>query len=153
MMTQSLPSIDRFIIHRGTMLLLDRVLEANDDFAVSEVLIKSVSPFWREGRGVPAYVGLEYMAQTIAALDGGRRLKTGEEPSIGFLLGTRRYQSKVGYFVEGQRLQVRAKIAFSDGGMAAFDCIIGSGGEELVSASLNVYRPENGEMETGEDQA
>lgn len=152
-MAQSLPPIEQFIVHRSTMSLLDRVLEASDDFAVSEVVISSASPFWREGHGVPAYVGLEYMAQTIAVFDGGRRLKTGAEPSIGFLLGTRRYQSKVGYFVEGQVLQVRVKVSFSDGGMAAFDCMIGSGEEELVSASLNVYRPENGEMKMGEDQA
>lgn len=147
MTMQSPPPVEQLIIHRGTMLLLDRLLEANEDFAVAEVVISSASPFWRAGHGVPAYVGLEYMAQTIAAFDGVQRLETGADPSIGFLLGTRRYKSKVGYFAEGQRLKVRAKVAFSDAGMASFECIICSGEDELVSASLNVYRPENGEME------
>ena len=153
MTMQSSPPVEQLIIHRGTMLLLDRILEANEKFAVAEVVISSTSPFWRAGDGVPAYVGLEYMAQAIAAFDGARRLKTGAVPTIGFLLGTRRYRSKVGHFTEGQRLRVRAEIAFNDGGMAAFDCIIGSGDEELVSASLNVYRPENGETEMMEDHA
>lgn len=152
-MVPSLPPIDQLVIHRGTMLLLDRLLEANENSAVAEVVISSASPFWRAGHGVPAYVGLEYMAQTIAAFDGALRLETGAEPSIGFLLGSRRYSSKERYFTDGMRLKVHAKMAFSDGGMASFDCVIRSDEAELVSASLNVYRPENGEMTMVEDHA
>lgn len=152
-MPRSLPSIDQLVMHRGPMLLLGHLLEASDTHAVGEVVIAGYSNFFKEGHGVPAYVGLEYMAQTIAAFDGARRLETGEAPSIGLLLGTRRYSSKVDFFPAGMHLSIRVDMVFRNGSMASFDCIISSGEEELVSASLNVYRPENGEMTMPGDRA
>jgi predicted hotdog family 3-hydroxylacyl-ACP dehydratase len=144
MMSQALPDIEALIRHRGTMLLIDRLVEASEDHAVGEVLIGESSTFYRSGRGVPAYVGLEYMAQTVAAFDGARRLATGEAPGVGFLLGTRRYKAERGYFQPGELLSIRANMVFSENGMASFDCGISIGGEICVAAMLNVYRPEDG---------
>lgn len=126
------------------MLLIDRLVEASDSHAIGEVLVSEDSSFYRHGRGVPAYVGLEYMAQTVAAFDGARRVETGEPPAIGFLLGTRRYKAERNYFEAGELLSVRAKMVFSENGMASFDCAISVKGEPRVSAMLNVYRPEDG---------
>lgn len=145
-MSQNLPSIEHLVPHRGTMLLVDRLVDASESHAVGEVLITPASTFFRKGRGVPAYVGLEYMAQTVAAFDGMRRVETGERPAIGFLLGTRRYVSQAKFFLADTLLAVRVDMVFSEGGMASFDCTIGAFGEDLVTASLNVYRPENGEF-------
>ncbi|MES1991332.1 MAG: 3-hydroxydecanoyl-ACP dehydratase [Pseudomonadota bacterium] len=132
------------------MLLIDRIVEAGPSHVVGEVLISDASPFFRKGHGVPAYVGIEYMAQTVAGFDGARRALTGEPPAIGFLLGTRRYISNVRYFLAGSHLTVRADMVFNENGMAVFDCVISVLGEELVKASLSVYRPENGQMELPE---
>jgi predicted hotdog family 3-hydroxylacyl-ACP dehydratase len=144
-MSQILPDIEHLIRHRGTMLLIDRLVEASDNHAIGEVLVSEESSFYRAGRGVPAYVGLEYMAQTVAAFDGARRVETGEPPAIGFLLGTRRYKAERNYFEAGQLLSVRTEMVFSENGMASFDCAIGVAGEPApcVSAMLNVYRPED----------
>ena len=149
-MSETLPPVENLVRHRGQMLLIDRIVEASPSHVVGEVLILETSSFFRKGRGVPAYVGLEYMAQTVSGFDGARRLGTGEPPAIGFLLGTRRYVSNVRYFLVGSLLTVRADMVFSENGMAAFDCVISVFGEELVKASLNVYRPENGQMELPE---
>tara|TARA_R110000868_G_scaffold66247_5_gene197444 strand:+ start:5750 stop:6229 length:480 start_codon:yes stop_codon:yes gene_type:complete len=138
--------VEELVRHRGQMLLIDRLVEASASHAVGEVTITPRSSFFRAGRGVPAYVGLEYMAQTVAAFDGARRLKSGEAPAIGFLLGTRRYASKVKFFLAETLLSVHVSMVFSEGGMASFECVISSFGEELVTASLNVYRPEKGEF-------
>lgn len=145
--------IEELVRHRGQMLLLDRLVEASASHAVGEVAITSESSFFRVGRGVPAYVGLEYMAQTVAAFDGARRLQSGEPPAIGFLLGTRRYVSKAKYFLADTLLLVHVNMVFSEGGMASFECVISGFGEELVTASLNVYRPESGEFALPEDRA
>ncbi len=145
--------IDELVRHRGQMLLIDRLVEASAGHAVGEVTITSSSSFFRAGRGVPAYVGLEYMAQTVAAFDGARRVQSGEPPAIGFLLGTRRYVSKVKYFLADTLLSVHVNMVFSEGGMASFECVISAFGEELVTASLNVYRPEGGEFKLPEDGA
>ncbi|HEY4345646.1 MAG TPA: hypothetical protein VGN05_14960 [Parvibaculum sp.] len=143
-MSQALPDIEALIRHRGTMLLIDRLIEASETHAVGEVLIAASSSFHRPGRGVPAYVGLEYMAQTVAAFDGARRLATGEMPGVGFLLGTRRYKAEKSYFQPGEILLIRADMVFSENGMASFDCRISISSETCVTAMLNVYRPEDG---------
>lgn len=152
-MSETLPPVEELVRHRGQMLLIDRLVEASDKHAIGEVAISSTSSFYRQGRGVPAYVGLEYMAQTVAAFDGARRVVSGEPPAIGFLLGTRRYASHTKYFLAETKLSIRVDMVFSEGGMAAFDCVISTLGEELVTASLNVYRPENGEFALPEDAA
>lgn len=145
--------IESLVRHRGPMLLIDRLVEAGETHAIGEVTVSEKSGFFRQGRGVPAYVGLEYMAQTVSGFDGARRVVTGEPPAIGFLLGTRRYTSNVRYFLADTLLTIRADMIFSEGGMAAFDCVISAYGEELVTASLNVFRPENGQMELPEGTA
>lgn len=143
-MSQVLPDIEHLVRHRGTMLLIDRLVEASESHAIGEVLVSENSSFYRSGCGVPAYVGLEYMAQTVAAFDGARRVETGEPPAIGFLLGTRRYKAERNYFEAGELLSVRAEMVFSENGMASFDCAISVEGEPRASAMLNVYRPEDG---------
>jgi predicted hotdog family 3-hydroxylacyl-ACP dehydratase len=144
MMSRSLPQLEDLVRHSGTMLLIDRLLEASDIHAVAEVTISESSTFYREGCGVPAYVGLEYLAQTIAAYDGALRHATGAPPEIGFLLGTRRYKAARGYFTTGETLHIHVDMTFNENGMAAFDGVIRVDGEDRVTASINVYRPEDG---------
>lgn len=139
-MMQQLPPIEDLIRHRGPMLLIDRLVEVSDLHAVGEVRIGERASFYRPGHGVPAYVGLEYMAQTVAAYDGAHRVATG----IGFLLGTRRYAATRDYFRPGELLSIRADMAFSDNGMASFECRISIGGVDCVTTALSVYRPEDG---------
>jgi predicted hotdog family 3-hydroxylacyl-ACP dehydratase len=144
MMSPLPPDIERLVRHRASMLLIDKLVEASDVHALGEVRITEASSFYRRGRGVPAYVGLEYMAQTVAAFDGARRIATGEAPAVGFLLGTRRYKAEQGYFRAGEILSIRTQMVFSENGMAAFDCSISVEGEVRATAALNVYRPESG---------
>jgi predicted hotdog family 3-hydroxylacyl-ACP dehydratase len=143
-MSQALPDIEHLVRHRGPMLLIERLVEASEHHAVGEVLVSESSSFYRSGRGVPAYVGLEYMAQTVAAFDGARRIETGEPPAIGFLLGTRRYKAERNYFEAGELLSIRVEMVFNENGMASFDCSISVEGVPCVVAALNVYRPDDG---------
>ncbi len=146
--TGPLPAAADLVRHSGTMLLLTRLTEASETHAVSEVAITENSTCYREGRGVPAYVGLEYMAQTISAYDGVERRQSGKPPEIGFLLGTRRFDASHPYFAAGETLRVRVDMTFNDNGMAAFDAVITVAEEERARASINVYRPESGGLGT-----
>lgn len=143
-MKAALPHITALVPHRGSMLLVDRLLEASANHALGEVAVSERSAFYLSGLGVPAYVGIEYMAQTVAAYDGFQRWGTGEPPAIGFLLGTRRYVADRSFFKPGDLLLIRVVNVFMDNGMASFDCNISVQGEDCVSATLNVYRPEPG---------
>lgn len=62
--------------HRDPMILLSTAVDYGDDFATAVVHISEASPFFdAELGGVPSWVGMEYMAQTIGIWAGHQRLK------------------------------------------------------------------------------
>lgn len=136
------PPIEELIPHRQGMLLLDRVISSEGDVVRSEATVRRDNIFFKRGRGVPAYVGFEFMAQTISASDGLKRRDQGKKPAIGLLLGCRRYSAARPFFVEGETLTIESKSLLGEEGMASFECrIFDSAGAELAKAVINVYRP------------
>lgn len=133
--------IENYVPHRGVMLLLDRLLHADAEGAVAQVTVPRDGLFVQEA-GMPAWVGVEYMAQAIAAWAGCRARSAGREPSIGFLLGTRRYESRVTWFVAGALLRVEAtRELLGDNGLGMFRCRILEDGDELATANVSVFEP------------
>ena len=123
--------------HRAPMLLIDTMMSVGDEVARSETTIRRDNVFFQPGCGVPAYVGFEFMAQTVNAFDGLRRVARGQTPTIGFLLGSRAYKCQIDYFVEGQRYitEVRSLLKDPDDEMVSFDCrILDAQGAVVASA-------------------
>lgn len=134
-------SIEEVLPHSGRMILLDAVLDVGDTWARAGVGIGEDSMFFEPGRGVPGWVGLEYMAQTIALIFGVQSKRAGEDIRVGMLLGTRRYEVAVDHFPLGLALQVSVSEEWQDGTMAVFDCgIENDAGNRLATARVNVYR-------------
>ncbi|MEG9858998.1 beta-ketoacyl synthase N-terminal-like domain-containing protein [Stenotrophomonas sepilia] len=91
---------------------------------------------------VPAWVGIEYMAQAIAAWAGCRARAAGRPPQLGFLLGSRRYSSARSSFPSGSRLRVQARCELlGDNGLGMFACRILAGEEEWATANVSVFEP------------
>jgi predicted hotdog family 3-hydroxylacyl-ACP dehydratase len=135
--------------HTGAMVLLDQVEEWDDLQLQASVTIRADAPF-ADAQGVPAWVGIELMAQTIAAF-GGCRARRGNQPvTIGFLVGSRRYSASQAYFPVGAQLQVNVKeIVTSEQGLSVFECILrGRGVHSDISASanINVFQPDDPEQ-------
>ncbi|OIR10088.1 hypothetical protein GALL_80160 [mine drainage metagenome] len=131
--------------HAAPMILLERVLDWNGaDWVAAEVDIGPHTPFLDRERGVPAHVGLEWMAQCCGLFAGLDARAGGGPVRVGYLLGTRRYRARRLWFGVGERLRVEARLLLRDGGMAVFDCTIGGdGGDEPVAAAqLTLYQPE-----------
>ncbi len=125
------------------MVLLDRVVEVSEDSIVVELTVRDDGLFSGPDHTVPAWVGLEYMAQAIAAFSGYHRKCRGEEIVLGFLLGTRHYQCSVGSFPCGTHLRVRAeKIIEAANEMSVFACTIEADAIN-ATAQLNVLLPQN----------
>lgn len=142
-MTEALPPITDLVPHAGPMCLLDRVLEAEAERLLAEVQVKGDNLFCRDG-AVDAWIGLEYMAQAVAAWAGWCGRREGKTPRIGFLLGTRRYRSALARYPVGQVLQVEVRRSYqADNGLGQFDCQIRSGETELASATITVFGPED----------
>ena len=136
--------IDEWIPQRGAMQLLTRVLEADEDHAVAEVTIDADGLFFRDGR-VPAWIGIEYMAQTIAAWAGARGRRAGRSgPRLGLLLGSRRFTASCDGFPEGAtlRIEVACELA-GDNGLGLFDCRITHDGRPMAAATVSVFEPED----------
>lgn len=137
----SMPDIRALVPHSGPMVLLDRVIAADEESLCAEVTIRSDSLFCT-ATGVGAWVGLEYMAQAIGAYAGYIAYLRGEAVKIGFLLGTRRYECSRPFFAIGTRLQIYVKRIFqSENGMGSFECRIEDGGDRLAEVTLTVYQP------------
>lgn len=139
---QSYPPIAELLPHAGPAVLLDAVLEQQPDSLRARLRISPAHPYFEPGRGVPAWVGIELMAQAIAAHAGLIARRSQDPPKKGMLLGTRRYEAKVSYFEEGAELEVEAHREFGEdhGGVAACVCRINSGGRELAKATLIIVQ-------------
>ncbi len=127
------------IPHSGSMVLLDRIVAYDEQGLTAELKIRGDGLFG-DDQSVPAWVGIEYMAQTIAAYAGMMAKQVDEPIRLGFLLGTRRYTSNVAAFKVGSLLTIRVKKIMQDDNLGVFDCLCLGAGVE-VTAKLNVYQP------------
>jgi predicted hotdog family 3-hydroxylacyl-ACP dehydratase len=138
LMSKAWPVSD-LLTHRDPMIFIDRVLKADRRGLVAEVRIESGKPFYEEGVGVPAWVGLEYMAQSIAAFSGLKAKAVDQDVPPGLLIGCREYSSDVAVFPDGAELTISvSELDVMDGSLGAFDCTIGDT-DIIVTARLMVY--------------
>ena len=133
--------IETIVPHSGRMLMVDRLLSRDDDCVVLGAMVRPENIF-ADAHGVPAWIGIEYMAQAVAAWAGCRALARNEPVKIGFLLGTRRYHNHCQYFGFGTQLRIEARREiFGDNGLGMFSCRILDGELELASAQISVFEP------------
>jgi len=141
---QQLPSIEDILPHRGTLLLLDRVIGFDAEGAIAECAPRGDAWYTEPGGDMPAWIGIELMAQTIAAHVGLQKASEGAPPKQGVLLGTRRYTATQPAFAAGQALRIEARLIFrDDSGLGAYECRITAKGEELATAALKVFEPDD----------
>ena len=139
--TPTTVAIERLVPHRGGMLWLDRVLHVDEDLVVAEAVVRDDHPLLADD-AIPAFAGLEYMAQAIAAWAGARALARGEPARPGFLLGTRRFLASVDTLPLGTPLRIEARRElFGDNGVGLFACVLSTGGTELATANVSVFEP------------
>lgn len=133
--------IRQYVPHAGLMCLLDRVLASGDTWLEAEVTVRPESLFC-DGASVGAWVGIEYMAQAIAAFGGVRARRENQAVKIGFLVGTRKYVSQWPVFPVGSSLLVRVDQQYeADNGLSVFDCRLSCAQEEVAIATITVFQP------------
>jgi predicted hotdog family 3-hydroxylacyl-ACP dehydratase len=142
MSNQSLPRIETLLPHRGTMLLLDEVLALSEAHAQVASHASIQSWYATETGAMPAWIGIELMAQAVAAHVGWCKMEKALPTAQGVLLGTRRYQADVSEFAGP--LVIEAKLVLmGDDGMGAYECTIASPMQCLASAIVKVFEPKN----------
>jgi predicted hotdog family 3-hydroxylacyl-ACP dehydratase len=134
--------IEEVVPHKAPMSLLRHVIRHTSELTVCDIPIERTTLFLEAGR-VDAWIGLEYMAQAVAAHAGMSSRQSGKSPEIGFWLGTRRADFYTKGYRVGQTLHITARHVWGEGALFSFDCSItdAANGRCLAKAQLNVYRP------------
>lgn len=136
--------LTKILPHKPPMILIDDIvsvdLDNNSLVAKFEIYPKKL--FFEAGKGISSLVGIEFMAQTIGCY---AYYKRGEDkPRPGLLLGSRLYNNKIDYFLDGMTYFVKVSEIFGDNEIVVFDCLIYDSNEnELASATINAYQGDN----------
>lgn len=138
----ALPPVRELVPHKSTMLLLGEALAADETGARAALRVAEDSLLYDPALGgIPAWAGLEYMAQTVALYAGAQARKAGQAPAVGFLLGTRRFEAHVPCYKLAARIEIEVRQEFRDDQMAVFDCWIREAEALLAEARLSVFQP------------
>ena len=134
------PSIP-LVPHQPPLRLIDAVREAGGESCTTLTRVDPTAWYADPDGAMPAWFGLELMAQTIAAFSGNRH-RGDLAPKYGYLLGTREYRCAVAAFPAGAQLEVEAKVHEAEVlGLSAFACELRLDGAVLAHAILKVYEP------------
>ncbi|WP_077535186.1 hotdog family protein [Pseudoalteromonas aliena] len=135
--------IEQVVPHDSPMILIESLLSYSEDEAQCGVTVTEHSPFFSPViNGVPSYVGIEYMAQSIAAYAGALANDGNKPVKIGFLIGTRKYQTYQPFFKKGSKLTINAHKLYQDeSGLSVFECQIHDCETVLCQAKINVFQP------------
>jgi predicted hotdog family 3-hydroxylacyl-ACP dehydratase len=139
--SSSAPPIEAILPHRGSMLLVERVVSWDGQHAAVSATPKPDAWYAEEG-DMPSWIGIELMAQAIAAHVGLLARSRGEAPKRGVLLGTRQFRATRARFPAGRELLVSARVSYRDDtGLASYDASIALAAEQVASAGVTVYEP------------
>ena len=133
------PDLQQWLPHRAPMLLLDSVVEADDRGGTALARVDPGAWYAQPDGAMPAWFGVELMAQTIAAFSGQRHWLLDRPLEQGYLLGTQRYEAAVPAFPAGTVLEIEAELHYWDeASLSAFRCRIRHQGVQVASATLKV---------------
>jgi predicted hotdog family 3-hydroxylacyl-ACP dehydratase len=150
MNNDSFGSIETILPHRGTMLLLDGVSACTDETLSAYASVHADAWYADADGAMPAWIGIELMAQAIAAHVALLAMRAGGQARPGVLLGSRRYEAHVPVFARGARLRIEAKeLLRGEEGHGAYECSIHHDHEHdqnrgsvcFAEAVIKVYQP------------
>ncbi|MBX8491018.1 hotdog family protein [Pseudomonas lijiangensis] len=131
------------IPHAADMILIDQVLSFDEEQIQTRVTVRPDGLFSQPDGSLPAWLGVELMAQSVAAYAGCQARLKGEPVQLGFLLGSRKFECNVGHFPAGSELTIQATRSLQDdSGMGVFECNL-TGPDIQAFARLSVYCPPN----------
>lgn len=141
------PPIADILPHRGTMLFVDAVTSYSPEVTTCTFRPRADAWYADADGAMPAWLGIEIMAQTIAAHVALTAMTRGEKPKLGALLGSRDYRSNMPSYAAGTPLTITALLELRDAsGLGAYECRIEADNSEISSAKLKVYEPDNFEQ-------
>ncbi|BFG72715.1 hotdog family protein [Paraburkholderia terrae] len=142
--SEAFPPIDTILPHRGTMLLVDGVSAFGDEALTAYATVRGDAWYADENGAMPAWIGIELMAQGVAAHVALLAMRAGGRARPGVLLGTRSYKAHVSAFARDARLTINVQeVLRSDAGHSAYECTIDHDGTRYADAVIKVFQPDD----------
>jgi predicted hotdog family 3-hydroxylacyl-ACP dehydratase len=134
--------IEAILPHRGTMLLIERVSAFSDAALTAHARVQSDAWYADAAGAMPAWIGIELMAQAIAAHVSLLAMRAGGSARPGVLLGSRSYAAQVPVFARGAALRIDVtEVLRSTEGHGAYECTIDHDGARCADAVIKVFQP------------
>lgn len=134
--------IEAIIPHRGTMLLIDAVNAFDNETLVASATVHAGAWYADADGAMPAWIGIELMAQAIAAHVALLAMRGGGRARPGVLLGSRSYKALQPTFSGGARLIVHVvELLRSEEGHGAYECTIHHDDVCCAEAVIKVFQP------------
>jgi len=127
--------------HKGKMLLLSRIIDYDleEQTLSAEYDITEDCIFYNPAiKGVPAWVGIEFIAQAISALSGIRGHMSGEDPKVGYILSVSSMQIDNHFFKAGNTVQINVKESGSMDQVYNFEGAVLLEGKKVLDGKLTV---------------
>ena len=140
--------------HKDPMILIDTLISYVPDTLVTQTHITPSSPYFEDTiNAVPNYVGIEYMAQSVAALAGVEAKSRGDIIRVGFLLGSRKLKMHIPHYQLGESYQTHVtRLYQEESGLAVFDCKVFHHETLVAEANVNVFQPQDTQTYISESQ-
>ena len=136
-MSAPFPPIGQLLPHRAPAIVVDRVLQLEEEGCRVAAVVEAGAWYLDAKEEMPAWVGLELMAQAASAFSGWRNTLSGRPIRVGYLLGTRSFDATEPAFPVGTELEVEVKVIFLDeSGPSAFRCELRRAGLRVAHATL-----------------
>jgi predicted hotdog family 3-hydroxylacyl-ACP dehydratase len=125
------------------MLLVEGVAEAHDRGGTAWARVDPDAWYADPDGAMPAWFGLELLAQAVAACRGRALAEAGLGPRGGYLVAVRDYRSDLGAFPPGARLELAVRLdEEAPSGLRKFSCAILMDGFPVARGALTlVERP------------
>lgn len=132
--------MDQLVLHRPPLRMIDGIRQVSAEHCIAFVRIPETAWYADANGDMPAWFGLELMAQTISAYSGFKKVATGSALKVGLLLGTNSYRCAVPAFLPGEELEIEVRLHyFDESGLSAFICELRRQGESIACATLKVF--------------
>jgi predicted hotdog family 3-hydroxylacyl-ACP dehydratase len=134
--------IEAIIPHRGSMLLIDAVDTFDEETLRARATVDPHAWYADADGAMPAWIGIELMAQAIAAHVALLAMRGGGHARPGVLLGSRSYKALQPAFAGGARLSVHVvELLRSEEGHGAYECTIHHGEVCCAEAVVKIFQP------------
>ena len=139
--------IESILPHRGSMLFLDRVVSYGSDWIVCEADTAKQALFAQTPKGIPAWFGLEYMCQSIAALEGIKCLEKNASVRLSYVMGSRRICSELSHLPFDETLTIRADTEIRDeSAIGVFNCKVFAAERCIMQGMIKGYMPKSPDL-------